>query len=156
MSVDPLVTVVRDIFEKGEWVDVDLDEIDPQTILLGSQIQERLRAALTAHDEQNEIKVLEDELVYLWSDFEQARAFNFVGRPDPADEHGGWSIQMLNLADRITDITRLVGSPTWESIPVMLLLGGWWDSVHRRANLEPPAFDRQRAQAVLDRRMEDR
>lgn len=95
------------------------------------------------------IATLREELVDLWSDFNDAVNFNMVRNLDPLNEGSGWSIRMCGLADRIASITLLVGSPSWENIQVDLLLNGWWDAVHAARGLDVPPFDRERAQAVL-------
>lgn len=94
---------------------------------------------------------IREELVCLWSDLDQARRSAAVPL-DPSDERRGWSICMLNVADRIGDLTRLVGPSNWEEVSVDLLLEGWWDVVHERAGIPAPWFDRARARAVRERR----
>lgn len=97
-------------------------------------------------------EALREQLVHAWTDFDEARRLALVKHLDPGNERSGWSIKMLQLADRIADMSRLVGPSDWEQIPVDLLLDGWWAAVHRRAGLVAPAFDRARAEAVRARR----
>lgn len=92
-----------------------------------------------------------DELVALWSDFDQA--VRYAARPPVPAHPESWSINMHWIAERIEGLTVLVGSPRWQDVQVHLLLDGWWDAVHAAAGLEAPPFDRARAQAVRDRRV---
>lgn len=93
---------------------------------------------------------LREVLVDLWSDFADAVTFASVSL-DPGNERSGWSIRMSGLADRIAEVSRLVGAASWESVSVRLLLDGWWEAVHRSRDLPVPPFDRERAEVVLAR-----
>lgn len=95
-------------------------------------------------------EALREELVMLWSDLGTRLDYAMVANLNPLNERSGWSIEMLSIADRIAEVTELVGSPSWENISVRLLLDGWWDAVHRRAGLPVPAFDRDRAEEVRE------
>lgn len=68
--------------------------------------------------------------------------------------NGRWSIQCENVVDRIAGLTRLVGPQEWESVPVDLILNGWYERVNAAAGHPTPLTDddRRRAQEVLDRR----
>ena len=55
------------------------------------------------------IATLREELVDLWSDFNDAVNFNMVRNLDPLNEGSGWSIRMCGLADRIVSCCRAPG-----------------------------------------------
>lgn len=75
---------------------------------------------------------LADELVQLWGDLSSAVGYAL---------NGCWSIQCENLAERIVELSRLVGPTGWEHVGVDLLLGGVYERVHREAGIEFPAVD---------------
>jgi hypothetical protein len=93
------------------------------------------------------------QLVLAWSDLAADIHASQVKRLDPTNERSGWSIGMLDRADRIASMTRAVGPVNWEVVQVDLLLDGWWEAVYRRAGLPVPPFDRERAEGVLARRV---
>lgn len=91
---------------------------------------------------------LAEEQKCLWADFGEALNFSAVRQPNPANRHTGWSIQMLNLADRIVDIARLVGPTEWGAVSVRLLLDGWYAAVYDDAHVEYPEIDWDRVREV--------
>lgn len=96
-------------------------------------------------------KVLTEELACLWSDFAEARNHAMLRDPNPANRYGGWSIQMLSLADRIVDITRLVGATPWGEVSFSLLREtgeGWYEVIHEDAGIEYPEIDYEDAKAA--------
>ena len=96
-------------------------------------------------------EVLREELMHLWSDFSEQKRSAMVRNLNPLNEGNGWSIGMLGVADRIADITKVVGSIEWQKVNVDLLLDGWWEAIHKRADLEVPPFDIDRANEVRER-----
>lgn len=98
------------------------------------------------------ITAIREELVDLWSDFDDAVKFSMVRNLDPLNERSGWSMKMSGIADRIGALTKLVGPIGWEQVSVDLLLDGWWRVIYERVGLDAPPFDAARAQAVKDQR----
>lgn len=59
---------------------------------------------------------VERERIDLFTDFD--RAVRFAAREPVAAAKGTWSMEMLGLADRIEDATRILGEPIdWQHIP---------------------------------------
>lgn len=94
--------------------------------------------------------VIRSELAYLWGDFWDA-VIHARCELDPLNEPRGWSIGMLNVADRIGTLTKVVGPCDWEAVQVGVLLDGWWEAVHARVSITAPDFDRDRAQELRDK-----
>lgn len=83
------------------------------------------------------------ELVQLWGDLHQATQDAMVG---------GWSVGCENLADRIVELTQLVGPVGWEQIDTALVFSGVYEKVHRDAGLEPRPIDWPAVQRFAERR----
>lgn len=86
------------------------------------------------------IAAVHEELASLWHDLYEARR-----RAWPED---GWSIEAERKAERIVDLSRLVGATPWEQIQVTTLLDGAYERVYRNAGIEYPSIDWSRVHAV--------
>jgi hypothetical protein len=65
-------------------------------------------------------KAIREELGCLWSDLHDAQQSGI--RTD-------WSIKCINLAERITDLTKLVGPTPWDEVPLPVLENGVYQRV---------------------------
>jgi hypothetical protein len=72
-------------------------------------------------------KAIREELGCLWGDLHDAQQRGI--RTD-------WSIQCENLAERITDLTKLVGPTSWDEVPLPLLENGVYLRVHVAMGVE--------------------
>jgi hypothetical protein len=83
------------------------------------------------------------ELLCLWGDMNDARdsrlAFVAGGGMGGAES---WSIRMDNLAERIRDLSRLVGVVPWRSVPVSLLRADVYQRVYEDCEYEPIDWDK--------------
>lgn len=68
-----------------------------------------------------------EELQCLWGDLSEAirRAFRCT-----------WSIEALNVKERIQTLTKLVGPTSWESVQIDLLESGIYQQVHAEIGIE--------------------
>jgi hypothetical protein len=48
---------------------------------------------------------------------------------------GTWSIRCADLAERIVELSNLVGAVSWEELPIPLLTGGVYEKVMRDGGL---------------------
>lgn len=72
---------------------------------------------------------IRDELDSLWDDLAKARDTAIRGK---------WSMQCDSLADRIKNLTALVGPTPWRSIDLALLEDGIYQRVHTELGVGAP------------------
>jgi hypothetical protein len=98
------------------------------------------------HPVDDLVEACREELRILWCDLEAARC--------SAIRPGTWSIQCLNLEDRIKTFTKLVGPTPWEEIQISLLELGIYQRIHADLGVAAPVDMERVAQtrARLDER----
>jgi hypothetical protein len=72
-------------------------------------------------------KALREELACLWNDLDDARLGAINGR---------WSMRCDELADRIKDLTELVGPTPWGEVPITLLELGHYQRIHQEIGMD--------------------
>ncbi len=82
---------------------------------------------------------LRHELLSLWADLEQARRYA-INRT--------WSRDCARLVHRISRLTLIVGSPSWEEIDISLLETGIYQAVHEALAVDYEAPDMEQVAAV--------
>lgn len=90
----------------------------------------------------NLVEVARSESICLWSDLQEAQQTAI--RTD-------WSIKCGNLAERIVDLSRLVGAVPWQCIGVSTLRTGVYERVYTEAGIAYPPIDWQRVAEVEQR-----
>lgn len=67
--------------------------------------------------------------------------------------NGRYSIDCESIVGRIAGLTRLMGPISWESVPVALLLNGWYERINEACGHPTPlsAEARATAQEIQDR-----
>lgn len=94
----PTAKLAKDLRHVAGWT---LSSPPPKPLLEAATRLERLDT------------LLRDQLHHLWTELRDAKRRAFA-----AD---GWSIEALNVRDRIEEVTRAVGAISWESVPFEML-----------------------------------